>query len=147
MANPHGHAFDLHLDTSGDPIHLVHPLALPFTGRPARQSRCHNGRHELRRLALDAHSCSLARLPTPREHLLRAKPMLASNVGNNRTSGKRLFNDTRLKAIGELPPPASPRYHLQPPNRSHLRLKLMVKRRHKPISNSEINTLDHHAAG
>jgi hypothetical protein len=29
---------------------------------------------------------------------------------------------------------------------AHHRLKLMVKRRHKPISDSEISTLDHHPA-
>ena len=40
----------------------------------------------------------------------------------------------------------SPRDHLQPANGLYFRLKLMVKRRHKPIPDPEISTLDHHPA-
>ena len=50
----------------------------------------------------------------------------------------------RLEVLGELAPPPSPRNHFQPANRRHLRLKLMVKRRHKPISDSEIGTIADH---
>ena len=70
--------------------------------------------------------------------------MPPSNLGSDCASGKRLFNYPRLKVLSELTPPTSPRDYLQPANRRHLRLKLMVKRRHKPISDSEISTLDHH---
>jgi len=42
------------------------------------------------------------------------------------------------------PPPARPRYHFQPANLRRLRLKRMVKCRHKPISKSEISTIAHH---
>jgi hypothetical protein len=37
-----------------------------------------------------------ARLPAPREHLLRSEPMLASNFRNHRARYERLFNDPRL---------------------------------------------------
>ena len=43
-------------------------------------------------------------------------------------------------------PSTSPRDHLQSANGRHFRLKLMVKRRHKPISDLEISTIDHHPA-
>ena len=59
---------------------------------------------------------------------------------------KRLLNNPRLEVRGELPPPPSPANHFQPMDRRHLRLKLMVKRRHKPISHSEIDTIADHGA-
>jgi len=70
----------------------------------------------------------------------------SSNLGNDRARSKRLFNYPRLKVFSEPAPSTSPRDHLQPANGRHFRLKLMVKRRHKPISDSEISTLDHHPA-
>ena len=70
--------------------------------------------------------------------------MLASNVRNDSARNKRLFNNPRLEVRGELAPPPRPANHFQPTNRRHLQLKLMVKRRHKSISNSEIPTVAHH---
>ena len=43
-----------------------------------------------------------------------------------------------LEILRELAPSPRPRNHLQPAHRCRLRLKRMVKRRHKPISDSEI---------
>jgi hypothetical protein len=45
-------------------------------------------------------------------------------------------------ALPAVHPATSPRDHLQPANGRHFRLKLMVKRRHKPISDSEISIAD-----
>jgi hypothetical protein len=72
--------------------------------------------------------------------------MTASHLRNDGPRDKRLFNNPRLEVRSELTPPPSPANHFQPVNRRHLRLKHMVKLRHKPISDSEINTLVHHSA-
>ena len=75
--------------------------------------------------------------------VLRRKPMPAGNVGNDRASSQRLFDDAGL--VIRRKPPTAPRSrdHFQPANRGRLRLKHMVKRSHKPISVSgeEISTL------
>ena len=71
--------------------------------------------------------------------------MLTSNLGNDRIRDERLFNYPRLEVLAELAPPTSPSNYLRPTNRRHLRLDF-VNRQHKPISNSEIRTVDHHAA-
>jgi hypothetical protein len=68
------------------------------------------------------------------------------NLGNDHARGKGLFNYPRLKVFSEPAPSTSPRDHLQPANGLYFRLKLMVKRRHKPIPDPEISTLDHHPA-
>ena len=70
--------------------------------------------------------------------------MPASDVRDNGTRHKRCLNNPRLEVRGELPPPPSAANHFQPANHRHLRLKLMVKRRHKPISHSEIVTIADH---
>jgi hypothetical protein len=72
--------------------------------------------------------------------------MSSSDLGDDHARSKRLPNYPRLKILSELTPSTSPGDHLQPANGRHFRLKLMVKRRHKPISDSEISTLDHHPA-
>jgi hypothetical protein len=69
------------------------------------------------------------------------QPMPASNLRSDGAWDKRVCNNPSLEVLGELAPPASPGNHLQPTNGRHLRLKRMVKRRHKPISDSEIRTL------
>jgi hypothetical protein len=97
-------------------------------------------RHERRRLGPRYHGP--ARLPAPREHLLWGQPMAASDLGNNRARRQRLLDNPRLVIRGEPATSPCPRDHLQPTH-SRLRLKRMVKRRHKPISDSEITTLAH----
>jgi hypothetical protein len=62
---------------------------------------------------------------------------------NHRARHKRLFNDQGFEILREMPPPARPGYHFQPANLRRLRLKRMVKLRHKPISKSEISTIPH----
>jgi hypothetical protein len=64
--------------------------------------------------------------------------MAARNVGNHGARKKRLRNDPRLEIIREKAPPARPGNHFQPANFRHLRLKLMVKRRHKAHLQTEI---------
>jgi hypothetical protein len=68
--------------------------------------------------------------------------MPPSDLGNDPARSKRLPNYPRLKVLSELAPPTSSRDHLQPAKGHHFRLKLMVKRRHKPISDSESSTLN-----
>ena len=99
----------------------------------------------MRRLALGIRQ-RLARLAAPCEDLLWRKPMPARDLRDNGARHKRLFNNPRLEVLGELAPPPSPGNHFQPANRRYLRLKLMVKRRHKPISHSEIDTIADHGA-
>ena len=70
--------------------------------------------------------------------------MSEGNFRNHRTRDKRLFDNPCLKILGEPAPPPGPRDHLQPVHRGRLRLKRMLKRRHKPISDSEIKTIAHH---
>ena len=91
----------------------------------------HNRRHELRRLSLARQR--LARLPAPGEHLLRRQTMPPRNLRNDRARNKRLFNNAGLVILRESAPPPRPRDYLQPAHRRRLRLKRMVKRRHKPI--------------
>jgi hypothetical protein len=74
--------------------------------------------------------CRLARLPAPCEHLLWREAMSSSDLGDDNARSKRLPNYPRLK----MTPSTSPGDQLQPANGRHFRLKLMVKRRHKPIS-------------
>jgi hypothetical protein len=71
-------------------------------------------------------------------------PIGRRDVRDDGPGHKRLFNNPRLEVLGELAPPPSPANHFQPMDRRHLRLKLMVKRRHKPISISEIVTIADH---
>jgi hypothetical protein len=137
--------FDLNLDASAAPIHQVRPLAQPFP-RLGLQCRFHNSRHERRGFALGRQRRYLARLPAPREHLLWRQAVPPSNLGNDRAWSKCLFDYTRLKVFSEPAPSTSPRDHLQPANGRHFLPKLMVKRRHKPISDSKISTLHHHPA-
>jgi hypothetical protein len=105
----------------------------PKVARKSRQTAMSTMAGKLRRLALGSRH-RFARLAAPREHLLRRQPMPARNVGNHGARSKRLLNDPRLEIIREMAPPARPANHFQPANFRHLRLKLMVKRRHRPIS-------------
>jgi hypothetical protein len=68
----------------------------------------------------------------------------ARYVRDNRARNQRLFNNARLVVRREPATSAGPRDHFQPANRGALRLKRMVKRRHKPISHSdeEISSLN-----
>jgi hypothetical protein len=59
---------------------------------------------------------------------------------------KRFFDNPGLGFFRELPAPASSGDNLEPAHLNQLRLKRMVKRRHKPISDSQIGTLAHHNA-
>ena len=86
----------------------------------------------------------MTRLPAPCEDLLRRKPMPASDLRDDGLRHKRLLNNPRLEVLAEPPPPPSPTDNFQPMDRLHLRPKLMVKRRHKPISHSEIVTIADH---
>ena len=70
--------------------------------------------------------------------------MAPSHVRNDGARDKRLFNNARLEFRSKLTTPPSPANHFQSVNGRHLRLKHMVKLRHKPISDSEINTVVHH---
>src|SRR5271165_4160341 len=67
----------------------------------------------------------------------------AGNVGNDRARNQRLFDDAGLVIRRKPATPPRSRDHFQPANRRRLRLKYMVKRRHKPISDSgeEISTI------
>src|SRR6185437_1905269 len=47
---------------------------------------------------------------------------------------QRLLNNLRLEVLREMTPPPRPSNHFQPANLRRLRLKRMVKHRHKPIS-------------
>jgi len=117
------------------------PFTRPSTRWPRPQYRTHNGRNELRRLSCARYR--LARLPAPGEHLLWRQPIPASDFRNNRTRNKRLSNDPGFEIRRELAPPPGPRKYLQPAHRHGLRLKRMVKRRHKPIFDSEDRTIAH----
>jgi hypothetical protein len=69
--------------------------------------------------------------------------MLASNFRNHRARYERLFNDPRLVILRGPATSPCPRDYFQPAHR-RLRLERMVKRRHKPISDSEIVTIAQH---
>ena len=86
---------------------------------------------------------NFSRLASPREQLLRRKPVPARYVRDNRARNQRLFDNARLVVRREPATSAGHRDHFQPANRGALRLKRMVKRRHKPISHSveEISSL------
>jgi hypothetical protein len=70
--------------------------------------------------------------------------MSTRNLRNDGPRSKRLLDNAGFVIIREPPPPAGSRNHLQPAQSLRLRLKLMVKRRHKTISDSEIVTLVYH---
>jgi hypothetical protein len=95
----------------------------------------------LRRLGIGARR-GLARLPAPPKQLLRRQPMPTRNIRNDGPGNKRLLNNARFVVIREPATSARSRDHLQPAY--SLRLKRMVKHRHKPISDSEIVKLAHH---
>jgi hypothetical protein len=65
-------------------------------------------------------------------------------TGHVRYHGARrqsLFDDPRLVVIGETTSSPRSSNYLKPTDAAGLRLKRMVKRRHKPISDSEIEHL------
>ncbi len=91
---------------------------------------------------------ALASLPPPGEQLLRRQPVPARHVRHDHARRECLLNDTGLIILCKPAPSAGPSDHLQPANSRHLRLKRMVKRRHKPIPDSEIVILaDHQCQG
>src|SRR6187402_1574805 len=63
------------------------------------------------------------------------------DLRHHRAGSQRLLNDARLVIRREPAPATSARNNLQPAHRRWLRLKYMVKLRHKPISDSEISTM------
>jgi hypothetical protein len=67
--------------------------------------------------------------------------MSTRNLRNDSSWSERLLDNPSFVIIREPPAPDRSRYHLKPANRFRLRLKHMVKRRHKPISHKEIVTL------
>ena len=75
----------------------------------------------------------------PREQLLRRQPVPSRDLLHHGPRRQRLLDEPRLVVSRELPATAVPRDHLDPTNRG-LRLKHMVKLRHKPISDSEIDS-------
>lgn len=85
--------------------------------------RRHEGRQRLR---------GLARRAAPGEQLLWRQAMPARNLRDDRSGNQRLFNNLR-PIVGAPPPPAyRPRDHLEATHLA-LRLKSMVKSRHKTI--------------
>ncbi len=68
--------------------------------------------------------------------------MPTRNIRNDGPGNKRLLNNAGFVVFREPATSARSRDHLQPAHR--LRLKRMVKHRHKPISDSEIVKLAHH---
>ena len=64
--------------------------------------------------------------------------MTTRDVRNYRGRCLRFFDDPRLVVIRKTATSPRSRDHFQPTNAVRLRLKRMVKRRHKPISDSEI---------
>lgn len=71
-------------------------------------------------------------MPAPREHLLRHQPVAPSDLGNHSPRQERLLDDPRLIIIRKSATPSRSRDHFHPAHRD-VRLKRMVKRRHKPI--------------
>jgi hypothetical protein len=140
---PAPNGYDLNLDVPGASVGLASSLALPTLQHRGWQRRFHNRRYELRRVAFGTRQW-LARLPPPCEDLLRRKTVAASYRRNHGVRNKRLFNNPRLELRSKLTPSPSPANYFQSLNRRHLRLNHMVKFRHKPISDSEINTVVHH---
>jgi hypothetical protein len=67
--------------------------------------------------------------------------MPAGNLGYDRVRDKRLRDNRRFEILRKMASSPRPGNHLQPAHLSRLRLKRMVKRRHKPISKSEIVTI------
>jgi hypothetical protein len=109
-----------------------------------------NGRFrqaDARRLRFDDHrnkafrECAFLRpaprLSPPREKLLRRRPVLASHHRDNRARLQRCLDRSRFLAGRPAPTSAAPtRYHLNTAPRRGVRVKRMVKSRHKPISKS-----------
>jgi hypothetical protein len=142
-ADANRNAVDLQFDDPRDAVSSARPLACP-TVTCGRRRHIHDRRYKCPSTFAAGRLQWLPGLPAPTEQLLRREPMPTGNFRNHCTRSKRLFNDTGLVILREPTPTASSRDHLQPPH--CLRLKRMVKRRHKPISESGIVTLaDQHA--
>lgn len=140
--DPDRHAIDLNLDDLGEGPPVAAACAsngevhVPATALPGPLART---------AALPCRCSPLpaAALPAPTEQLLWRQPMATRNLRNHRPRGKRLLDDAGLVVLGE-PAATRSRNHLKLANSRRLRLKLMVKRRHKPISVTEIATLADH---
>lgn len=87
------------------------------------------GRFSPRRL------CPIPRLPQPGEQLLRCQTILPRHRRDHRARHQRLINDPRLLVVRQPATSARPGDRLHPPHR--LRLKFMVKHRHKSISHRD----------
>jgi hypothetical protein len=76
-------------------------------------------------------------LSPPREKLLRRRPVPTSDLRDNRTRLQGRFDCSRFLAVRPAPTSAAPaRNHLNTAPRPDVRVKRMVKSRHKPISKS-----------
>jgi hypothetical protein len=109
----------------------LHALRVLATAPPQRLARTEASRY---------------RCPTPpgalagaTQTIAEAQPMPTRNIRNDGPGNKRLLNNAGFVVFREPATSARSRDHLQPAHR--LRLKRMVKHRHKPTSDSEIERL------
>jgi hypothetical protein len=80
---------------------------------------------------------SAPRLSTPCEKLLRRRPVPTGHLRDNCVRLQGRLDRSRFLAVGPAPAPSAPaRYHLNTASRRGVRVKRMVKSRHKPISKS-----------
>ncbi|MHC2432684.1 hypothetical protein ACVMB0_000059 [Bradyrhizobium sp. USDA 4451] len=94
---------------------------------------CHGVYHRRYKRQIASHrrrqpACSAA----PGEHLLWAQPVSPGDLGNDRAWYQRLLDDPGPVVLGEPTTASRLRDHFQSARR-HVRLKRMVKHRHKPI--------------
>ena len=87
------------------------------------------------RCALDRAAASR---PSPTKQLLRGNPVTTSDLRRHRARRQRLLDDPSPIVGRPSPPPPGSREHLHPASHARVRLKLMVKHSHVPISKSQI---------
>jgi hypothetical protein len=141
-ANPNRHTVDLNFDNPGGAIRLARTTAT--TNFALRYLRFHDRRHEPRPFRVGTGRHWLPRLPAPAEQLLRREPMPARYIRNDSPRDQRLPDNPSFVIIRKTATSPGSSYNFQPVDR--LRLKRMVKHRHKPISHSEIATIADHAS-
>jgi hypothetical protein len=120
----------------------IGPVPMVMTAAASRARRFHHRRHELLRLFVDGRGRNPPRLPSPGKQLLRRQSVPTGDLRNHRAWNKCFFDDPGLGFFRKLPAPASSGDNLEPAHLNQLRLKRMVKRRHKPISDSQIEAPD-----
>jgi hypothetical protein len=137
-ADPDGHTVNLDLY---DAVGLMPPTSALSLGRFTNTLATRlidDGWHKRRSGLSRRYHLTAPRSSAPREQLLRSEPVTTRDVRNYRARCQRFFDDPRLVVIRKTAPSPRSRDHFQPTNAARLRLKRMVKRRHKPISDSEI---------